>query len=218
MSVKLMAAAWDLDIGSTEKMVLMCLCDFASDGGGNCWPSIATLARKCSKSERTVQGSIRWLEEHGYLKTHDQLGKRRDYTLDPRRICTPAKAAPVQKKTKTPAESAPKPPLTTKIKNTQRAHVMPEGWEPTDFGPNSKCREIAGQWTAGEFAGHLEHFTKHHRSKGSRFINWQDAWETWVLNSRKWGPRPSRGTGPPSNDPGGYLDHYLAKQARRSSG
>jgi len=33
MSIVLLAAAWDLEIGSTEKMVLMCLCDHANAEG-----------------------------------------------------------------------------------------------------------------------------------------------------------------------------------------
>ena len=38
--------------------------------------------------------------------------------------------------------------------------------------------------------------------------NWQGFEADWVAKQ----------TGPPSNDQGGYLDHYLAKQARKASG
>ena len=200
MSVKLMASAWDLDIPSTEKMVLMCLCDFANDDGGNCWPSIATLARKCSKSERTVQGAVRWLEDNGYLKTCDQVGKRRDYLLNPRKICTPA-------------ESAPKPSRTTNNKNTQRAHVLPDDWKPEQFGQGSKSREVIEGWSPDELAAQVEHFTAHHRGKGNRFIDWQDAWGTWVLNSRRFNPQ--RRAPPASNDQsGGMAATILARQRK----
>ena len=57
MSIRLLSAAWDLDIGSTEKMVLMSLCDHANDDG-LCWPAIATICRKTSKSERTVRNAL----------------------------------------------------------------------------------------------------------------------------------------------------------------
>jgi hypothetical protein len=112
VSIKLLSAAWDLAIGSTEKMVLMCLCNFANDEGANCWPSVATIARKCSKSDRTVQGALKWLEDNGYLVTKTAPGKSNQFQLDPRKICTPAESAPPQKTSKTPAESAPNPSRT----------------------------------------------------------------------------------------------------------
>lgn len=211
MSVKLMAAAWDLDIPSTEKMVLMCLCDFANDDGGNCWPSIATISRKCSKSERTVQSAVKWLEDNGYLETCDQVGKRRDYLLDPRKICAPAKSAPPQKKTQTPAKSAPKPPRTT-IKQTQRAHVLPDDWKPEPFGSGSKSKAVVDGWTPDDLATQIEHFTSHHRGKGNRFIDWQDAWGTWVLNSRRFNPQ--RRAPPASNDQGGGMAAAILAKRR----
>lgn len=112
MSIKLLSAAWDLEIGSTEKMVLMCLCDYANDDG-NCWPSVATMARKCSKSERTTQVALKWLRDNGFFHEEVRPGTSTIYHLNPRRICTPAESAPPQKTSKTPAESAPKPLRTT---------------------------------------------------------------------------------------------------------
>lgn len=86
MSITLMAAAWELPIPSTEKMVLMCLCDYANDDGSNCWPSVPTLARKCSKGERTVQGAIQSLERLGYLTATIRSGTSSSYQLNPRTI------------------------------------------------------------------------------------------------------------------------------------
>ena len=108
MSIKLLSAAWDLDIESTEKMVLMCLCNHANEEGV-CWPSVATIGRKCSKSERTVQSALKWLNDNGYFKFKDTPGKGRLYSLNPRKICTPANSALVQSTTDTPANLAPHP-------------------------------------------------------------------------------------------------------------
>lgn len=136
MSIKLMAAAWDANVPSTEKMVLLCLCDFANDAGV-CWPSVKTIAAKCSVSERTVQGAIKRLRETGFCSWDDTPGKPHQFRLDPRKICTPAEPAPPQELQKppqnlrhTPAESAPKPSITTKEppKSNNRACVeKPEG-------------------------------------------------------------------------------------------
>jgi hypothetical protein len=108
MSVRLLSAAWDLSIDSTEKMVLMCLCDYANDEG-TCWPSVTTISRKCSKSERTVQAALKWLRDHDFFTAEERSGTSSIYHLNPRRICTPANSAPVQKTTCTPANSAPHP-------------------------------------------------------------------------------------------------------------
>lgn len=198
MSITLMAATWNLDIPSTEKMVLMCLADYANDEGENCWPAVATLARKCSKGDRTIQGAIKWLAQAGYLIAHERPGKSTAYHLNPRRICTPAESAPPQKPTRTPAESAPKPPRNT-IKN-KNAHELPENWEPKEFGPETKTRKAMDAWPPGEIEAQLEHFTAHHRARGNTFKNWDDAWSTWVLNGRKFDNaksnsalRPNRG-------------------------
>lgn len=117
MSVRLTSAVWDLPIPATEKLVLMCLADFANDDGGDCWPSVSTIARRCSKGERTVQGAIKWLTDNGYLKANLRDGKSSEYTVNPRNFCTPAEIAPRRKQRRppqllqeTPATSAPYPP------------------------------------------------------------------------------------------------------------
>lgn len=114
MSIKLLSAAWDLPIGSTEKMVLMSLCDFANEQG-TCWPSIATICRKTSKSERTVQTALKWLRDNGYYEVNGYHKQTPLYELNPRKICTPAEIAPPQKLHATPAKSAPKPLRTTNV-------------------------------------------------------------------------------------------------------
>lgn len=46
------------------KLVLIALAD-AADDQGVCWPSVSTLARKCTVSTRTVQRSLRALIDRG---------------------------------------------------------------------------------------------------------------------------------------------------------
>ena len=54
MSVRIMTAVWSVTLPDSEKIVLLALADCANDEG-LCWPSMATLAAKCSKSERDRQ-------------------------------------------------------------------------------------------------------------------------------------------------------------------
>lgn len=205
MSIKLMTAVWEIDLPASDKLVLLALADCANDEG-DCWPSMATLVKKCSKGERTVQASIKSLADAGHITRDERPGKGCLYTVHPRNNRAPAKSAPPQKTTQTPAKSADKPSRTITVKNTKRA--LPIDWKPEPFGPDSQCREIVAGWTGKELATQVEHFTAHHRSKGSRFIDWQDAWKTWVLNSRKWGASRAR---PAANDGGSFLAHLTSQ-------
>ena len=58
--------AWQQALTPTLKLVLMALAD-AADDQGVCWPSISTLAKKCSVSTRTVRRSLRVLIDSGML-------------------------------------------------------------------------------------------------------------------------------------------------------
>lgn len=82
MSIKLMSIAWDMDIPSTEKMVLLCLCDYADDNGRSCYPAISTLAKRTSKNARTVQRALRWLEQTGICDSHERAGTSTNYTIN----------------------------------------------------------------------------------------------------------------------------------------
>lgn len=192
MSIKLMSAAWDLDIPSTEKMVLLCLCDFASDEGGNCWPSMATIAGRCSTSERTVQRAIRALETRGILDTSQRLGTSSRYRIHPRQIVRGDKMSGVTKTTKTPDTVSPKPSRTI---NNKTKRAIPANWQPEVFGPGSKSRRIVDGWDADDLATQTEAFIAHHVKVGSKFECWQSAWSTWVLNSEKFKPRAPPGRG-----------------------
>lgn len=107
MSIKLMNLAWESGYAMGVKFVLVTLCDMASDEGV-CYPSVATLARKCSMSERTIQGHINSLENDGALSRKFRSGTSTVYYIYPRRFCTPAESAPPQNLHPTPADSAPR--------------------------------------------------------------------------------------------------------------
>lgn len=127
MSIKLMAAAWEIapkTLPKGCKFLLIALCDNANDQG-MCYPSIEYLANKCEMCTRTVQNHVQWLAEHGYLTLEERKGRSTIYTIDyaallhppmvqtetksssvvshPRKICTPASSS------KTPAKFAPTP-------------------------------------------------------------------------------------------------------------
>lgn len=106
MSIRMMTAVWDMDLPDSEKLIMLALADW-SDDDGRCWPSIAQIVKRSSKSERTVQAALKSLEAKGALVRAMKPGCGTKYTLTPRSHCTPAAAAPPQGTTKTPAAAAP---------------------------------------------------------------------------------------------------------------
>lgn len=112
-----MTAAFKTPLPSTQKFVLVALCDCANDQG-ECYPSIKTLMEKCSLSERAVQESIHELESSGYVEREFRTGRSTTYWIctapanssDPRSRRTPALGAPPHVAHPTPARSAPPPP------------------------------------------------------------------------------------------------------------
>lgn len=82
MSVSLMSVAFRAPLPTTQKFVLVALCDTANDQG-ECYPSITTLMERCSLSERAVQSSIRSLEQLGYLRREFRSGRSTVYWISP---------------------------------------------------------------------------------------------------------------------------------------
>jgi len=121
-----MSIAFKARVSSTQKLVLLALCDSANDSG-ECYPSIPTLIEKCSLSERAIQGAIGELERLGQLRRELRTGRSTVYwmtpnaseppqQMHPRSKCTPAANAP------TPARRAPPPP--------QQVHPTPAAGSP----------------------------------------------------------------------------------------
>lgn len=142
MSIRLMAAVWELHLTPVEKLVFLAIADCANDEG-LAWPSIATIRRKSNVSERTVQRSIRSLEAAGHLSRKEVAGKGCKYIINPRHTGTPATQAPAPQSAQTPATVAPKPSRTINVElakanpttRGQKSVPIPD-WMPT------------GQWEA----------------------------------------------------------------------
>lgn len=114
MSIKLMTAVWGINLPDSEKLVLLALADNANDEGV-CWPSIATIAEKCSKSERTIQRAISTLESAGHLSRTDKPGKGTVWHVHPRHDVTPDTMTGVTSCRQTPVTVSPKPSRTTNL-------------------------------------------------------------------------------------------------------
>lgn len=69
MSIRYVATALDCfpEVKGTEALVLVALCDYASDDTRECWPSISTVARRARCDRRTAQRSLKSLELRGLV-------------------------------------------------------------------------------------------------------------------------------------------------------
>ena len=64
MSVKISSIVWDMrGLTVSQKMVLLRLADHSSDTGDSIFPAVSTTAEKCCMDRRTVQRTLRSLED-----------------------------------------------------------------------------------------------------------------------------------------------------------
>jgi DNA-binding transcriptional ArsR family regulator len=89
MSIALMTVVWRMDIGCTDKMVLLALADAANDEGVT-WIALKSrrddkldLMKKSSLGQRAVQMALRRLEAAGYLSRVEKPGRGVIYTVTP---------------------------------------------------------------------------------------------------------------------------------------
>jgi hypothetical protein len=67
VSYRYLNAAWELELPSHLKIVLLSLADQANDDG-ECWPSQETIGRRCGTTTRQVSANLRTLRDLGHLE------------------------------------------------------------------------------------------------------------------------------------------------------
>lgn len=215
MSNHLISTVYKRQLGThMRKSVMALLADKASDDGSGIWASKQTLADELCCSKQTVIATVQGFLADGLLH---ETGSRKcssgstvEYRIDVAAVealplvdCHAKRSSPLTGQAASPVKSTaprgqaagPKPSRTTlpkKDKPSLVAHEIPDDWEPTVFGATTKSRKVVDGWPPGELEYQIEHFRAHHRKKGDRFKDWQEAWSTWVLNSRNFGVQNGR--------------------------
>lgn len=183
MSIALMTAAWQLELPTTEKMVLLALADAANDAGVT-WIAVASrkagkmdLMHKCSLSERALQGAIKRLVDGGHVTREERSGKGVIYTVHPRSKCAPAANAPPQQTTQTPAAGAGKPSVTVNAlsKSRARGQRIPASWHPTHVEGLDADTELI----AREAAKFRDYWLAQPGAKGVK-LDWDATWRNWM--------------------------------------
>ncbi|EBG8298997.1 helix-turn-helix domain-containing protein [Salmonella enterica subsp. enterica] len=195
MSMNLMAKAMNIKVGNPlRKLVLIKLADNANDNG-ECWPSYQHIADQCEVSRSTVKSHIRALEDMGLLKREfrrkGELNQSNVFylTLDNAQQIQPESGGAGAARGGAGADlgggagAAPRTyhsfePVKEPLERKKKPSSMPEGFSPS--ASHQKMAEEFGISLQDEF----DKFTDHHLSKGSKFIDWSRALNTWLRNAR----------------------------------
>ncbi|EKB3510053.1 helix-turn-helix domain-containing protein [Salmonella enterica] len=202
MSMNLMAKAMSIKVGNPlRKLVLIKLADNANDEG-ECWPSYQHIADQCEVSRSTVKSHIRALEDMGLLKREfrrkGELNQSNVFylTMDNAQQIPPESGGAGADRGGAGADRGgagadlgggagadPRTyhsfePVKEPLERKRKPSSMPEGFSPS--ASHQKMAEEFGISLQDEF----DKFTDHHLSKGSKFIDWSRALNTWLRNAR----------------------------------
>lgn len=195
MSMNLMAKAMSIKVGNPlRKLVLIKLADNANDEG-ECWPSYQHIADQCEVSRSTVKSHIRALEDMGLLKREfrrkGELNQSNVFylTMDNAQQIPPESGGAGADRGGAGADlgggagADPRTyhsfePVKEPLERKRKPSSMPEGFSPS--ASHQKMAEEFGISLQDEF----DKFTDHHLSKGSKFIDWSRALNTWLRNAR----------------------------------
>ncbi len=81
MSARATFWAWEQDIPSSEKLVLLCLSDCHNNDTGQCNPSILYICSKTNQDRKTVLKSLKSLNDRNLLTRTKVFGSSNQYNL-----------------------------------------------------------------------------------------------------------------------------------------
>ena len=153
MSIKFISKLWETGPEKqSHLLILLALADFANDAG-ECWPSMATVARKARMTERGARKIVRQLETKGWLTIHTGGGRHgcNKYHLNLEQETGNDKPG-----TELPTEQNSLKPGTEQPKTRNSRSAKPSGTikEPSSKSARDILREILREETADDFIEH----------------------------------------------------------------
>jgi hypothetical protein len=194
------------------KLILIGIANHINPDNDGAWPSQAKLASYANCSERYVHDAVNELIELGELRvdarggkssggnksnrywiniacpddcdgtTNHRIGKPR--TLSHETMNSVHETMNSVADTLNPTSDEPyietlKKPLKETFKSKQ---LLQETWQ-----PNEKLLAMfATKWQLLKAADETEAFMLYHRGKGSRFVDWDLAYQSWMNRAQKW--------------------------------
>lgn len=214
MSIKVSSLVWDKwPSGGSEMLCMLALADWCNDEGGSLYPSMATLAKKMRVSERQAQRVMRSLMNKGFISVVGNAnggapGTTRQYHLDVEKIAqlpgagadlstgdidvTPDTGVTdgchgrretgdtdVTQYVIDPLEEPPVKKERTRKTKANRNTALPNEIVITDT--HRRLADEAGVNVSAE----LENFKDYHLAKGSKYVDWGRALNTWLRNAKR---------------------------------
>ena len=201
MSFQAMAWAIRQKLPTKEKFTLLMLANYASNEKGDCYPSINTLADETGMSRDSIIRALRSLESSGLIKIRkrmqDGVNLPNFYTLtlldlqgvvavsDHGSSCERLGVVAVSDSNLSlepinESISDATPPSLQKFLSTKRKSFVN-----SQFEPNDTCKLKASNLGL-DVETEKEKFILHAKANGKTFVDWQAAFQTWLLNAFKW--------------------------------
>lgn len=215
MSVQAMSWALSQQVvtAAPARHVLLCLANYADQDGKAAFPSAKTLAKDTGLGERTVRYKLDELETAGVIvRGNQKIAAAYIDRSDRRPVCydivmergagdagreergaahdttgCSSDANGVQLMQERGAGDAPNPSFKPssnpsfnhKAKKTSST-VMPDNFEPNENNL------LTAEKLKVNLDEELASFKDHHDAKGSKFVDWNKALNTWLRNAAKW--------------------------------
>ena len=204
MSIEHMTAVWKYaPFDQTTLLVLLCLADYADDGGRS-WPSVSRIAERARCSERHVSRVLSELEESGWLTRTPRPGHSTTYTV----VIRGDKMAPLPPVSDTPelrvvtggdpdgtlgvtpvAGITTKEPSIEPSKNRQPRKRATPFAIPADWEPSEKSLEWALGTTTMSSTDLMQQtremvkFFSRPDSVKRNAVGWERTWQNWITRT-----------------------------------
>lgn len=203
MSIRAINWALELPIPPTPKLVLVVIADYADDKG-YAFPGVETIARRASISERTLTRVLADLEANGFIERERRHLANGNRTSDGYHLLPEGTTRQNGGLTSRQMEGAKPPTVAATGEPSVEPSVTPKGGRATQWPGNltwTNAHSLKATARGVDVEVEFEKFRDYHLAKGSKFVDWDRAFHTWLNNSR---PEPGMGqravTSRPSRD------------------
>ena len=203
MSNAILNKAWEQDLPSGPKFVLVALSDQSNDNGV-CWPSIPQIAKRCGLDVRSVSRSLAKLEQMGLIERDVLQGRGTTYRLV---FINQSAETPLTNCHATPDKLSSKPSVTIsnhqeqgklrvsqeppQQEKQQRGSRLPADWNPSDVDKQfckTERPDLDPTKTADRFR---DYWIAQPGAKGVK-LDWTATWRNWVRNETRSASQPAK--------------------------
>ncbi len=194
MSIEAVSWALKQDLAPSEKLVLVSLADHHNRGTGLCIPSQSSIGEQTCMSVRTVQRHLKSLESQGLIKRSARFrpegrGRTSDsYILQGDNLTPRSVQGDKTRRTKATKQDDQHDTGVVAITGrepegnySRRKTGVPSGWSP----PDELIQQLQQKFPRIVASEQVDTFLDYHRSKGSKFVDWDAAFRNWVRNADK---------------------------------